>query len=957
MFKRLLLPASCSAMLSIAWPAAATQYHWTGNAGTADWFTAGNWSKGSDPDPYPRGGDSPRIGVQANNFPAIWPRYNGTNVAGGVTPTDGAFLIAGVTNAQFYMDGGYLQHNSWVNIGNTWPFTGYWTQTGGVFDSSPWVRQFTVGAAGNGELVISGGAIQVDNFAIIRNSPGANPAPTNAWVLLTGLGRISCNSAYIGIYGTAATLTNQDNALFSVTNALTIGRNEGGIGHVYQEGGLVIAGSTTDPGVNLYTAGSEYVLSGGTLLASCIDSTYTNDGGAFVFDGGTLVAGGSSQRLIRRIGSVTINSGKTAFIDTAGFYERVQSGMTGGGGLTKLGAGTLVLEGTNSYAGATLVSTGAVLFAANQNLNAVTVSDGATIGTDIDLPDNQAALDSLTMGSGSTNFFNLYSGDSSPAPARMLLTNGLVLNGPVTILVTSSEVLSSNTLYNLLDYGTGISGSGSLALGPLPCGMVANLVTNGTVIGLYVTRGAALPAISTAPASQTVLENRSVTFSVTLTECAELAAYQWVFNGTNLIAGATSSSYTIPLAQLTDQGTYEVVITNAVGAVTSAPPAVLTVTADTVPPVPLSAVRPYAQSTNVFVAFDELLDQSSAETAGNYGLSNLTSSVDAGAPNTALLLADQKTVRLTFSSALSDNILYKLSVAGVKDLAQSTQPGASVLVTLYGVLQPTGPGRLVVMEAEDADEIVPSAAFDGNLRSWEVVWDRTGYSGWAALRCLPNYGQAGNPTGPEGPAARFVVDFPVGDAYPVTYYLWVRAAGETSDDDSCHATLDWQFPYAVQMPNLAQNFYQPTGGWGWASRSSQGGYGRAMLVVSNAGLHTVDILMREDGLYCDKLLMTTDSAYNPSTINGGLGPDEVTRPSMNPQIAFVSGTLVYNGSSFSVSLQTVAAVTNVVEHTDTLAPTSWATLTNFVGDGSIVTITDLGAPATPRYYRARFSTP
>jgi autotransporter-associated beta strand protein len=956
MCKKLLLTTSMLATLLATWPAQATFYHWTGAVDT-NYFNAGNWSKGSDPDPYPRGGDSPRFGVQANNYPAIWCHYNGNNTNGGVTPADGAFQIAGVTNAWFYMEGGYLLNNGFVNIGQTYPYTGHWVHNGGIFDMSPYIRQFTVGAGGNGDLVITNGAIQVDNFGIIRNDPGANPAPTSAWVLLSDAGGISCNVAYIGIYGTAATLTNRDNALFSVTNALTIGRNEGGIGHVYQEGGIVLAGSTVDPGVNLYTAGSQYVLSGGTLVASCIDSTYTNVGGSFVFDGGILKAKGTSQRLIRIIGSVTINAGKTAYIDTAGFYERAQTGISGGGGLTKLGAGTLLLEGTNSYVGTTLVSAGGLFFGANQDLNAVTVSSGATIGTDISLADNQARLDSLTMGSGTTNLFNLYPGDASPTPARMVLTNGLVLNGAVIVNITSVQVLSSNTLYNLLDYGTGISGSGSLALGPLPCGMDANLVTNGTVIGLYVTRGADKPNIATPPASQTVLQNRSVSMSVTLAECADIATYQWVKNATNVIQGATNATYSIQYAQLADEGSYTVIVSNEIGATTSAPPAVLAVTADTTPPIPLSAARPNTPHTTVRVVFDELLDLASAQEASNYSLYNVTTAATVGAPTSATLSSDLKTVGLSFSSALDDGTLYKLTVAGVKDLALNAQAGASVIVTLLGTLEPSGASRLAVMEAEDADTIT-GGTFESTWRTWEIVGDRPGYSGWAALQCLPNVGHTANATS-QGPAASFNVNFPAADSYPVTYYLWIRGAGTNSTDDSCNATLDWvDYLSTVQMPNLAPNLYQPNAsGWGWNSRSSQGGYGRSMLTVPSAGIHTVDVLMREDGLYCDKLVITTDSAYDPSTVNGGLGPDQVTRAIMNPQVAFIPGTLVLSGGKFNMDLQTVANVTNFVEYSDSLAPTSWSPLTNFIGDGSVVTVQDPSPAAAGRFYRAATVTP
>lgn len=54
--------------------------------------------------------------------------------------------------------------------------------------------------------------------------------------------------------------------------------------------------------------------------------------------------------------------------------------------------------------------------------------------------------------------------------------------------------------------------------------------------------------------------------------------------------------------------------------------------------------------------------------------------MNVGVPDAAALFPGQKSVQLTFSSALADNTLYKLTVAGVKDLALNTQTDASLLV-------------------------------------------------------------------------------------------------------------------------------------------------------------------------------------------------------------------------------------------------------------------------------------
>ena len=83
------------------------------------------------------------------------------------------------------------------------------------------------------------------------------------------------------------------------------------------------------------------------------------------------------------------------------------------------------------------------------------------------------------------------------------------------------------------------------------------------------------PNISNPPQSQTVFAGQSAGFSVNANGSGPLN-YQWRKNGSD-ISGATLSTYSIASAQTNDAGAYVVVVTNSAGAVTSAPPATLTV--------------------------------------------------------------------------------------------------------------------------------------------------------------------------------------------------------------------------------------------------------------------------------------------------------------------------------------------------------------------------------------------
>src|SRR5205814_4229965 len=87
------------------------------------------------------------------------------------------------------------------------------------------------------------------------------------------------------------------------------------------------------------------------------------------------------------------------------------------------------------------------------------------------------------------------------------------------------------------------------------------------------------PAISSQPTNQTVAAGADVNFTVTATGDQPLM-FQWYFNRTNIINGATATNYTVFNAQAANSGTYSVVITNSLGSTTSA---VATLTVNMIP--------------------------------------------------------------------------------------------------------------------------------------------------------------------------------------------------------------------------------------------------------------------------------------------------------------------------------------------------------------------------------------
>jgi hypothetical protein len=85
------------------------------------------------------------------------------------------------------------------------------------------------------------------------------------------------------------------------------------------------------------------------------------------------------------------------------------------------------------------------------------------------------------------------------------------------------------------------------------------------------------PGISSQPLSRTAFIGSTPTFSVSVFGTAPFS-FQWR-KGTNGILGATNSTYSIPNVQLSNAGSYSVLITNLYGSATSSP-ATLTVTND-----------------------------------------------------------------------------------------------------------------------------------------------------------------------------------------------------------------------------------------------------------------------------------------------------------------------------------------------------------------------------------------
>ncbi|MCK4661001.1 MAG: immunoglobulin domain-containing protein [Phycisphaerae bacterium] len=154
-------------------------------------------------------------------------------------------------------------------------------------------------------------------------------------------------------------------------------------------------------------------------------------------------------------------------------------------------------------------------------------------------------------------------------------TDTFRLFGTMTLLVILSASLAqaddgfSLTWYTIDGGGMTFHEGGGFRLGGTTGQPDAGVVHSGGGFtltgGFWALQSCAAPSISSHPDSQTVCEGDPVTFCVTAGGTLPLS-YQWRKDDEN-IAGATESCYTIDPVVPSDEGMYDVVVTNACGSV------------------------------------------------------------------------------------------------------------------------------------------------------------------------------------------------------------------------------------------------------------------------------------------------------------------------------------------------------------------------------------------------------
>ena len=402
--------------------------------------------------------------------------------------------------------GGVVTTNDWTKFAADIPFgpagggQAQLVMNGGTFNKLGGGRLVFGNYDGTGEVIQSGGVINVAGTGDGINVGAFGTRGVGIYSLSSGTLSVSAGNLSIGKSGGQGTFT-MTGGLVQKTSPQDFEIGEGGSGAMTVTGGLVDVqagdlaigvwggtGNLTLGGSGIVRAGNVVfsknaatplstltLNAGGRLEASRITSVNANALTVVTFNGGRLVATGNQPAFMSGISSAFLDAGG-ATIDTQGFAVSMAQPLSGAGGLTKLGSGTLSMTGAGSYTGPTTVSEGGlVMTTAHTGGGAMTVAAGATLGVTVaGSLNSQLTLSSLGLGNASGLSIDLASfGNPTSSPLNVL--GGITTSGASTVINFTSGAPAAGTV-PLVSYGS--LNNFNFTLGSLPAGMQASLVNN-----------------------------------------------------------------------------------------------------------------------------------------------------------------------------------------------------------------------------------------------------------------------------------------------------------------------------------------------------------------------------------------------------------------------------------------------------------------------------------------------
>jgi len=224
----------------------------------------------------------------------------------------------------------------------------------------------------SGNTTINAGTLSIS----ADNNLGSAPVSATAGKLTFGGGALATTATFTLNSNRGLAFNSTSTIDVAASTTLTYGGIAAGSGGLIKSsaGTLILSGANTYSGATTINAGTISIAADNNLGTAPGSATV----GQLAFGGGTLASTATFTLNVNR--GIAFNS--TGTIDVAASTTLTYSGIAAGsGGLTKTSAGILVVNGNNTYTGATTISAGMVLVNGSQSSSAVGLNGGTLGGT------------------------------------------------------------------------------------------------------------------------------------------------------------------------------------------------------------------------------------------------------------------------------------------------------------------------------------------------------------------------------------------------------------------------------------------------------------------------------------------------------------------------------------------------------------------------------------------------